>query len=244
VLGGQIYARTRRDEADLRTALGLFAAFPVLGLSPALTVASIAAFRVGELRGALFVIVPAIALTIALSVFIGTFDVADELTKKQLAESDEQRALKHVETLKRLDDATFWRTGLSRAALLVLSAYAASLLLMVATGATTPPSWALWSFAVLVLVSSVGTVLALGAVSASLKPAITATGLATAGMLITAIIAVQLIVVPTAFLLQWQFGAIALLSALVLFAAAIRVHLEAREVRAGRVPAGFWRSGG
>ncbi len=244
ILGGQIYARNRRDEADLRTMLGLLSAFPVVALSPALTAASIAAFRVAELRGALLVIVPALALTVALSVFIGTFDVADELTKKGFAEADEARAQRHVDALKDLPAAPFWRSGLVRSVLLVLSVLAVSVILGVLTEATATPGWIVWSFFGLILVSAPATVFTLGGISAALKPALTATSLALVALLLVALLAMQVVVVSTLFELRWQLGVGALLGALVLSVDSVRVFLEAREVRARRVPNGFWRSGG
>lgn len=244
VLGGQIHARNRRDEADLRVALGLFSVLPVVGLSPALTVASIAAVRVGELRGALFVIVPVIALATALSVFIGTFDVADEITKREFVEAEEERAQRHIAALEDLPPAPFWRTGLLCSALVVLSVAAVSVILGLFTGASTPPGWVLWSSLVLNVVSVSATWLALGGISATLKPALTATGLVTAVLLVVSLLAMQTIVVTTLFALRWQLGVGGLIGALLLAAEATRVHLEAREVRAGRKSDGFWRRGG
>lgn len=244
VLGGQIHTRTRRDEADLRAALGLFSALPIIGLSPALTVASIAAFRVGELRGALFVIVPAVALTVALSVFVGTFDVADELTKKAFAESDEERALEDLAVLRKLDTAPFWETVLYRSVQLFLLTAGACFFLMVITRAPATADWVVLSFATLMLLSSTGTMLAFGVVSASLKPTRSATGFAVTGILLVAVIAMQVIVCRTLFVLQWQLGVSAVFGGLVLVIMAMRVLAEAREVRAGRVPAGRWRRGG
>lgn len=244
LLGGQIIARNRRDEADLRTALSLFSVFPVVALSPALTVAAIAAFRVGELRGALFVIVPALVLTITLAVFIGTFDVADELTKLDFAKGDEARALSQIKALEGLPAAPFRRMVAWRSVHLILLGSVVSLILSFLFKAPTSPSWVYTTSIVLVLVSIPVTVYAVGAISASLKPTLAAVGLVAAGLLVPAILAMQIVVVATLFALQWHLGTGALIAALCLLVDTTRVLFEAREVRAGRAPAGFWRRGG
>lgn len=240
LLGGQILARDRQEEATLRSALSDFSFLPVVALSPAITVASIAAFRVGDLRGALFVIVPALILTVALSVFIGTFEVADELTKLQQAKVDRDRAQRKIEVLKKRPHKRFVPTVIVRSVVLVL----VEIVLILAGAIFSTSTMDLGAAIVLTVLLIPLSVLVLATVSAHLKPSLNSSQIATASMLLTALLVLQAILVVTLFVLGWPLGVGSLIIVLLFAVGTVRVFLEAREARADRVAAGFWRRGG
>lgn len=244
LLGGQIIAPDRREEASLRSALSVFSLMPIVGLAPAITVAAVAAFRVAELRGALFVIVPALVLTIALSVYIGTLEVADELTKLEFAEQAEGRALSEIIALHGVPKRSAWRTALLFSLVLIVTVLAGMGILLALTGRTDMESWVYWAAAMFIVTVIPATVVVAIAVNTSLKPTLTADGIATSVLLLAAVFAGQVTAVGTLFTLAWQLGACALIAFLYLALELSRVLLEARAVRAGRTPEGYWRHGG
>lgn len=244
LIGGQIRAKSRRVEALLRDALSLFSVMPVVALSPALTVAIIAAFLIGELRGSLLVTVPMLALTVALSIFIGALERADDRTKLDFAREDEERVVAQLIILEGVQDSPFGKTVLRVSVALTLLALAGGALLSAVSGGFPWPVWAYVMICILIGCNILMAVSGMGVVNAALKPslglvdvAFAALGLIAAGALF---VASSLIL----FILSWQFGAVFLLVGVLLVLGWVRVFLEAREVRARRKPAGFWRSGG
>ncbi len=244
LLGGQINAENRRVEATLRDALSLFSVIPVVALSPALTVAVIAAFRVGELRGNLFVIIPVLALTVGLSIFIGALDNSDDLTKLELAREEEMRAAAQLGALRVTQDAPFARTVLRRSAVLILLAISGSFVLNAASDGFSWPVWAYAVFSILIGCNISAAVVGIGVVNAAFKPLLGMLDVAFAIVGSIALCALHVASAVVLFALAWQFGAPFVLAGLLLIVDWIRVLLEAREVRAGRRPTGFWRSGG
>lgn len=244
LLGGQIKAESRRIDGTLRNALSLFSVLPVIALSPALTVAVIAAFRVSELRGSLFVIVPALALTVGLSIFIGALEKTDDLTKLEMAREDELRALMQLMALRVTRGAPFAKTVLRRSAVLILVAIAGALVLNAVSVGFPWPAWVYVVYLLLIGSDIPATVIAIGAASATLKPVLSVVHVVTALVMLVAVVALNVASVMILLVLAWQFGVPFVLVGLLLLVDTIRVHLEAREVRRGRRPAGFWRRGG
>lgn len=244
LLGGQINAQTRRVEATLRDALSLFSVTPVIALSPALAVAVIAAFRVGELRGSLFVMVPALALTVGLSTFIGALEKADDLTKLEMAREKEERAQVQLRGLEASQSAPFAKTVLRRSAVLILMAIAGALALCAVTVGFPWPVWVYIVYLLLIVCVIPVTVAAVSAVNAALKPALAAFEVVFSTGVLLALGALHVAGAMILLTVAWQLGIPFLVVGLVLTVDMIRALLEAREVRAGRRPRGFWRSGG
>lgn len=244
LIGGQVAAPDRREEANLRSTLAVVSILPVVGLSPAITVAVVAAFRVGELRGALFVIVPALLVTVFLSVFIGTFEPADELTRLRFAEDRAARAQQQLDALEGRPTASLWWTTATMSGALVLLAFGAPLLLMVAAGAPIGSGWIYVASAALIITTVPLTVFTVSVVSAAIKPTLDAFGLATSVVLLGAVFLLQTAVVLMLCVLTWPVGLGMSIVTAFLVTETMRVLLEAEEVRADREPGGYWRSGG
>lgn len=244
LLGGQINAQNRRVEATLRAALSLFLVLPVVALSPALTVAVVAAFRVGELRGSLFVIAPALALTVGLSIFIGALENTDDLTKLEMERENELRALTQLMALRVTRDAPFVRTVPSHGAVLTVLVIAGALFLSAVSVGFPWPAWVDIIYSLLIVCNIPVTVVVIAVVNAALKPVLSVVHVAFAIVALVAVCGLYGASAVILLALAWQFGASFVLVGVLLIVNAIRVHLEAREVREGRRPTGFWRSGG
>lgn len=234
IIGGQIVMVDRKEESELRSALISLSLLPVIALSPAVTVALIAGFRVGELRGVLFVLVPALVVMASLSVLIGTFEVGDDLTLLGFAEERRARAAGSIASLSGRPRKGPWIVVLvGTAGLMLLEAAVTFVIAMARQMPPDAPSFTLGVALFIALGMIPMALYALVAVSAALKPTTNALNVVSSVLLLIMVMSLLLVGTVTMWVLYWPLGIGAVAVVVLLIMALVGVLIEAHGVRTG-----------
>ena len=86
IIGGQINVGDNEEEAKMREVLNALAVFPLALIAPAMCVLVVGAAGDARLAGVLMVAAPVFLLLSVISVYVGTFEPANELVLERLSE--------------------------------------------------------------------------------------------------------------------------------------------------------------
>lgn len=234
IIGGQIVVADRQEEAKLRSTLISLSLMPVVALSPAVTVAFIAGFRVGELRGVLFVLVPALVVMASLGALIGTFEVGDDLTLLGFAEERRASATGSIASLSGRPRRRPWAVVLIGTGVLML--LEAAVAIVIAMASQTPPDAPFFTLGAALLVylwMIPMTLYVLVAVSAALKPATNALNVVSSVLLLTMVMALLVVGAMIMWVLYLPVGIGMVVVVVILVMAMAGMLIEAHDVRTG-----------
>lgn len=246
IVGGQIAARSRVDEANLRTALRTLATLPVLALTPAVTLAAAAAFRVAEHRGAMIVLLPVFLMQLTMSVFISTFEVGDRAALRAFAATRLMRARSRRHMLAGRPRCSVYRAvGVTLSLCGLIAAVPIGVAILAGNAPTEPIGETYVGLLAVLGLGAPMSIVLLVVTNLSLKPAVDPVGIVFAGLMFVLAAVMTALAAVAAWLLWWPLGAGLALSFLAIMAVSVQSWREAVAVRAGERFTGYaWWAGG